>query len=127
VEEIAGIAPMNPDNSALIQVREDLYGLQDALERYYSDNTAYPTTDQGIIALHKRAVGDHSPKVFPQEGYVQREPLDPWGRLYVLESEPFAGIKPSYKLFTLGADGKVGGRGPDADISTTQLKYLDLL
>ena len=86
-----------------------------------------PTTEQRIMALRIRMTGKQSPKVFPDGGYLDKDPLDPWGRVYILESEPFAGVKPTYTLFTLGADGKVGGRGADADISTIHLKYLDLL
>jgi len=127
VEETFGIAPMTTENMNLMQIRTDLHDLQSALERYYNDNAMYPSTEQGTVALHIRVEGKHSPKVFPEGGYLAKEPLDPWGRLYILESEPFAGVRPSYRLYTLGADGKVGGRGPDADVSTLHLKYLDLL
>ena len=127
VEEIFGIAPMTSENTDLMRIRADMYVLKAALERYYSDNAMYPTTEQGIMALRIRMTGKHSPKVFPDGGYLDKDPLDPWGRVYILESEPFAGVKPTYTLYTLGADGKVGGRGADADISTIHLKYLDLL
>ncbi|MEP6390542.1 MAG: type II secretion system protein GspG [Halioglobus sp.] len=127
VEETFGIAPMKANNKALLQIRTDLQYLQNALQQYYEDNSNYPTTEQGLTALRIRATGNHSPKVFPEGGYLDKDPLDPWGRVYILETEPFGGVKPSYSLYTLGADGKVGGKGPDADVSTAHLKYLDLL
>jgi len=127
IEETFGITPMSKDNVALMQIRADLHNLQEALEMYYDDNSNYPSTEQGMVALRVRATGKRSPGVFPDGGYLEKDPLDPWGRLYILETEPFGGVRPTYTLRTLGADGKVGGQGPDADVSTNHLQYLDLL
>ena len=44
--------------------------------------------------------------------------IDPWGRAYVYELSPDGS---QYIVRTLGADGKLGGRGADSDFSSEQL------
>ena len=44
-------------------------------------------------------------------------PVDPWGRPYVYVS-PGAENPQTYDLYSLGRDGKVGGDGEDADITS---------
>jgi general secretion pathway protein G len=44
-------------------------------------------------------------------------PADPWGRAYVYV-QPGKENPSSFDLYTLGRDGKVGGEGEDADVTS---------
>lgn len=83
--------------------RTDIEVIQEALGRYRDDRGAYPTTAQGLDALR----GPYLPAGVPN---------DPWGRPYRYTSP---GRGSGYDLYTLGRDGQPGGRGPDADVSTS--------
>ena len=87
------------DDAKLKQVKVDLVKIENALDLYKLDNYRYPTNEQGLEVL----VGN----------YLKGYPLDPWGNDYVYV-EP--GEKGPYDLYSLGADGRSGGEGYDADI-----------
>jgi general secretion pathway protein G len=88
-----------------------------ALDTYYADATAYPTTHQGLDALRRRPVV--APQPLEWRGpYLKREvPLDPWGRPYEYRF-PGARGPHEYEVFSYGRDGAPGGEGEDADIGT---------
>lgn len=88
-----------------------------ALDAYRLDNDAYPTTDQGLAAL--RTLPTASPLPTNWRGpYLRRTvPLDPWSRPYVYLS-PGVANSSSYDLYTLGKDGRAGGEGDDADLTS---------
>jgi len=50
------------------------------------------------------------------EGYMKKIPLDPWGNAYQYRSP--GEHDSDYDIWSLGADGKQGGSGFDADITT---------
>jgi general secretion pathway protein G len=81
---------------------------------YKFNELAYPSTDQGLQAL----ITPHSelkrPYLYPENGYINSTPLDPWGREY-LYLQPGQKSK-KYDIYSLGADGLEGGFGDDADI-----------
>jgi general secretion pathway protein G len=59
--------------------------LATALKLYELDNGSYPTTEQGLSAL--RVKPNTSPLPQNWNGpYVERDPLDPWGRPYIYVS-----------------------------------------
>ena len=51
------------------------------------------------------------------EGYLKKLPLDPWNKPYLYASP---GQHGEADVWTLGADGKEGGEGGDADIGSWQ-------
>ena len=85
-----------------------------ALELYKFNEMTYPTTSQGLDAL----VMPHSelkrPFMYPEDGYIDSIPTDPWGREYIYEYPPQK--SKDYDLYTLGADGVEGGTGENSDI-----------
>lgn len=92
--------------------RIQLETLSQSLILYQVDVGQYPTTEQGL-----RALWQMPPDAPSWSGpYVRREKqlLDPWGRPFVYRS-PADGAP--FELVTLGADGKEGGTGEDADLS----------
>jgi len=94
--------------AARIQIRAYLRGLQ----LYKNDVGAFPTTEQGLAALRS------NPGVAGWNGpYLARDiNPDPWGRAYVYQSK--AG---EIELLSLGLDGRPGGEGLYADISSRTL------
>jgi general secretion pathway protein G len=87
-----------------------------ALDAYRLDNEDYPTTEQGLAALSALPVTD-PPANWKGPYLRQLVPLDPWGRAYVYLSPGIANPS-SYDLYTLGKDGKIGGDGEDADVTS---------
>jgi general secretion pathway protein G len=93
----------------------ELFGL--ALDAYRLDNDAYPTTEQGLLALRSRPTGEPEPRRW-RGPYVRKEiPLDPWGRPYIYRA-PGEVNPEGYDLVSLGRDGRPGGEGEDADVTS---------
>lgn len=106
-------------DARLQKVAADLSAIETALAMYHLDNYRYPTTEQGLQALVEKPDLDPLPAKWKQGGYLQELPLDPWQRpylyLYPGEHSSVAG-KDRPDIYTLGADGLVGGEGQDADM-----------
>ena len=92
-------------------MQNDVQALTSALEMYKLDNFVYPTTQQGLEALQTRPGGN--PPAPNWKLYVKKLPNDPWNRPYQYLSP---GQHGDFDVYSLGADGKVGGEGEDADI-----------
>jgi general secretion pathway protein G len=90
-----------------------------ALTQYRNDNSYYPTTEQGLQALRTAPSSNEDfPSAEWRGPYLTRDvPVDPWGRAYLYQS-PGVSDTSSYDLYSLGRDGKVGGSGEDADITS---------
>jgi general secretion pathway protein G len=88
-----------------------------ALDAYRVDNDEYPTTDQGLQSLRAFPVTGTAPTNWKGPYLRQVLPVDPWGRPYVFTSPGVANPN-AYDLYTLGKDGKPGGQGEDADITS---------
>lgn len=96
--------------------KSDTVGLQietlgTALHYYKLDAGTYPTTEQGLAVLWqkpKEATNWRGP-------YIRKKQhlLDPWGARVSLQTR---GRKGPFDLYSLGADGKEGGSGEDADV-----------
>ena len=88
-----------------------------ALDQYRLDNHAYPSTEQGLAAL-RTAPSSGDPPANWRGPYLKRAlPADPWGRPYHYLS-PGRANPAGYDLFTLGRDGREGGTGEDADLTS---------
>ena len=85
-----------------------------ALQTLRLDIGRFPSASEGLdLLVHAPAGGE------PVRGWAgpyldEDVPLDPWRNPYQYSPEP-SGAHP-YTLFSLGADGKPGGEGLDADI-----------
>lgn len=101
--------------SSAARAQVEILGL--ALDAYRLDNDYYPSTMQGLRALRQPPAGE--PPVRNWRGpYLKKEvPLDPYGRPYVYRS-PGEVNPDSYDLLSLGRDGRSGGVGEDADITS---------
>jgi len=88
-----------------------------ALDQYRLDNGTYPSSDQGLAALMARPVTEPMPTNW-NGPYLRKEvPNDPWGRPYIYRN-PGENNTNGYDLLSYGADGKPGGEGEDADVTS---------
>jgi general secretion pathway protein G len=81
------------------------------------DNDSYPSTDQGLESLRTQPLGGEPPRNWRGPYLRQALPLDPWGRPYQYVAPGLANPT-SYDLYTLGKDGRPGGTGEDADLTS---------
>lgn len=95
-------------------VRSDMNAIAAALETYRHDMGRYPSTVQGLAILCV-APADSADWFGPY--IVSSVPADPWGRAYIYKYDSMD-TSGSYVLMSYGADGKPGGSGVDADVTT---------
>lgn len=107
-----------PDAARVVKAKQDIRVLGSALDLYKLDNYNYPSTQQGLQALVTKPSGDPEPKNWKAGGYIKSLPNDPWGNPYQY-LQP--GTHGEYDIFSLGADGKPGGDGMNADIGNWDL------
>ena len=75
-----------------------------ALKLYELDNGEFPTTSQGLNALKSQPSS-----VMNWNGpYLEREPIDPWGRPYKYKC-PGTHKPQGYDLYSTGKSGQDGG------------------
>jgi len=92
--------------------RAQIDGLAKALDQYRIDMGHYPSTEQGLAVLvtkpadEPRWAGPYLAKAVPK---------DPWHNDYQYRSP---GEHGEYDLFSLGRDGRPGGEGEDADLTS---------
>ena len=118
---IAIVAPNvldNQDQAMQQKARADIASLEQALEMYRLDNFSYPTTEQGLAALVSKPSLAPEPRNYRENGYIRRLPTDPWGNPYQYRSP---GEHGRIDIFTLGADGRPGGEGMNAEIGNWHL------
>ncbi len=108
----------NVDKARVTRAQSDIRAIQTALDLYRLDNFKYPTTEQGLAALVKQPV-DPTITNYRSGGYLGSIPKDPWNQPYIYVSPGPDGR--DYEITTYGRDGKQGGEGYDADISTATL------
>lgn len=85
--------------------------IADALDRYRLDTGRFPSSEEGLRAL---SVDPGNVQGWSGPYMSHDVPPDPWGAQYVFRMPGESGK--DYDLLTLGADGRPGGTGEDADI-----------
>ncbi|MFT5719910.1 MAG: general secretion pathway protein G [Motiliproteus sp.] len=113
---VAVVAPnvlQNQDKAMVQKTRADIAILEQALDLYKLDNFSYPSTDQGLESLVSKPNGNPEPKRYNRNGYIKRLPNDPWGNPYQY-LQP--GVHNPVDIFSVGADGELGGEELAADI-----------
>ena len=109
----------NVDKARVTRAASDIRAIQTALELYRLDNFKYPTTEQGLQALVTQP-SDPTITNYRSGGYLPSMPKDPWNNPYQYVSPGANGR--DYDIISYGRDGKPGGEGYDADISTSTLE-----
>ena len=121
--EQAGIPGLPPEGAfaaameaRVVAARQDIATIMQALKLYRLDNRRYPGTEQGLDALVRKPATAPVPDNW--KSYLEKLPLDPWGNAYLYLSP---GLNGEVDVLSLGADGKPGGEGYDADIGSWSL------
>lgn len=104
------------DTARIQKAKADIATIENGLELYRLQLGSYPTTSQGLTALTSVPAGIDASR-YQRGGYVKRLPDDPWNRPYQYASP---GQHGEADVWTLGADGKEGGEGINADIGSWQ-------
>ena len=90
---------------------------REAVQLYARDNGAPPSATQGLDALIHRPTKSPRPKHWKKCLEDLNEiPKDPWGNEYLYQSPGPRGER--FSITSLGADGRPGGHGNDADITS---------
>ena len=105
-----------PEQARHTKAMLEIKNIELALALFLTDTGSYPTTSQGLAVL----VSNTGIKGFNPNGYLDRNPLDPWGNPYIYIS-PGVHHK-DYDLVSLGKDGENGGTGTDADIQSWNIE-----
>jgi len=97
-------------NSRKNAVKAEIATIRNALETYRIDQGRYPTEDEGLEILKEET------ETWP-EGFLTKMPVDPWKNPYL-----YFVTQDGIEILSLGADGREGGEGEDADFSSTMLE-----
>lgn len=89
------------DKAKLNRAKSDIATVVNAIESFYADQGRYPNNDEGLDVLPLKSKSD------------------PWGRPYQY-NQP--GRNGPFEVLCYGADGREGGEGPDADITSDNLE-----
>ncbi|QQE11324.1 type II secretion system major pseudopilin GspG [Planctomycetota bacterium] len=92
--------------------RLEISTISDALETYYTLYDKYPSSDEGLEVLTTVQEGE-------DQAILLQEPIDPWGKPYQYN---YPGRNGAFDVYSLGADGREGGEGSNADIGSWDLK-----
>ena len=96
-----------PDQARAIAAKQDIGAIMQALKLYRLDHGRYPSSTEGLEAfVAEQGKGSR---------YMDRVPHDPWSTPYQYLNP---GVHGEIDVFSLGADGKPGGEGADADIGS---------
>ncbi len=109
------------DEAKVTEAKVQIKDFETALKLYKLDSGNYPTTEQGLQALIDPPTDGPQPKNYRKGGYLEQKkvPVDPWGNPFVYICP---GTHGDFDLSSLGADGKEGGEGYDADIDNWEMQ-----
>lgn len=108
-----------PEQARRTKAQVEIRSMQTALELFKLDNGFYPSTEQGLEALVEPPSTGKEPISYPESGYIDKVPLDPWKNPYVYVCPGQYG---DYDLESYGADGQDGGQGNDKDVESWNLE-----
>jgi general secretion pathway protein G len=98
--------------SEIKATRAQIDALQKSLDQYRLDVGRYPSTEQGLAVLVAKPADE--PK-WAGPYLSKAVPKDPWGNDYQYRAP---GEHGEYDLLSLGKDGRPGGEGEDADLTS---------
>ena len=100
------------DRARVEKAKADIAIMGNALEMHRLERFTYPSSELGLKALLKTGE-ENSLNNVNNRGYIKSLPKDPWGNDY---QYIIPGQNGEYDLFSMGADGDIGGEGINADI-----------
>ena len=108
---IVNVGPFQ-DRANLVKAKADIAIIGNALEMYRLERFNYPNSELGLKALLSSEEDNYQNNLNTRV-YIKSLPKDPWGNDY---QYIIPGENGEYDLFSMGADGDVGGEGLNADI-----------
>ena len=110
-----------PEKARVAKARVEIESLASAVKMFKLDNGFYPSTEQGLRALVEKPSVGRIPTHCREGGYLEKKevPKDPWGNDYVYLCPSPNG---DFEIISYGADGREGGEGFDADISSQDVR-----
>lgn len=106
----------NVDDARVATAKAQIESFATALDAYRLDTGRYPSTAQGLGALNARPTVD-APPTWNGPYLRKAVPVDPWGHAYAYVAPGLVNPQ-GYDLVSHGADGKPGGDGKDADLTS---------
>lgn len=97
------------DRAMMEKAKSDIAILSQAIEMYRMETLRYPSMDDGLDILLQSPGG----RSLRRDGFIKSLPKDPWNNDYQYMIPGENGV---FDVFSLGADGRLGGEGQDADI-----------
>ena len=88
--------------------------LRGAVETFHLEVGRLPTVQEGLAVLVTAPVDERAKARWRGPYLDEAVPADPWGNPYVYDIPGREGM--AFALYSLGADGKPGGEGNDADV-----------
>ena len=109
------------DDARIADAKIQIKNFETALKLFKMDNGFYPDSQQGLDALVEKPSTGQIPDKYKEGGYLEQKkiPADPWGNAYIYVSP---GIHGDFDIISYGADGKEGGSGKDADITSWDMQ-----
>lgn len=109
------------DDARIAEAKVQIKNFETALKLFKLDNGFYPATEQGLAALVEKPTTGQIPQKYREGGYLEQRkiPLDPWNNPYIYISP---GLQGDIDIASLGADGREGGEGKDADIMSWDMQ-----
>lgn len=111
---VMAIRYLDKARAAAARSQIETYAL--ALDAYYLDCGAYPTTEQGLGALWEKPNLEPLPRDW--NGPYVNKPIadDPWGNEYEYAQPGPNGLP--FGIRSYGADGNLGGEGKERDVAS---------
>lgn len=109
------------DDARIAEAKVQIKNFETALKLFKLDNGFYPATEQGLAALVEKPAAGQIPQKYREGGYLEQKkiPPDPWNNSYIYISP---GLHGDFDIASLGADGREGGEGKDADIMSWDMQ-----
>ncbi len=109
-----------PEQARRTKAALQIEAFEGALKLYQLDNGAFPSTEQGLVALVEKPTVEPIPSNWREGGYLEkgRLPKDPWDNDFKYLSP--GQHNPDFDLWSTGPDGEDGGEDKNADITNWQ-------
>jgi len=92
-----------PQKAKVTAAKQQMKNFEMGLQKYAFEKGSFPTTEEGLQSL-------------VSEKIIKKIPQDPWGNEYQYRSP--GENDPDFEIVSLGADGKEGGEGFNADLKS---------